>query len=342
ARVIRRALLERADVIENPKCASLRGGYEIAIFHRQIRDGHNGQVQLETLPAAAIIKGNVDARFGSGEKKPWTGRILTNGAHKCVRRNPVYDERPRLAVIVRAINVRPEIIHLITVHRSIGGGRIVGGGLDNVDSRPRLDCRGRHIGPRFSSIACHVNQAVIGARPNGVPIHRRWGDGENRAIDIFQAPAIFARLVISGQVRTDGLPALALVGGFEHHVSAHINHARSGRGLGDRECPLKPILLLRAGSQQKYRFQWTFPIAETPAAPGVIYVGGNVVFKSTDQGESWQPISPDLTRNNKTRENGGRLEDVYCTVFTIAPSPVDRNTIWAGSDDGLIHVTRDG
>ncbi len=98
----------------------------------------------------------------------------------------------------------------------------------------------------------------------------------------------------------------------------------------------------RTGTQQKYRFQWTFPIAETPADPGVIYVGGNVVFKSTDQGESWQPISPDLTRNDKTRENGGRLEDVYCTVFTIAASPVDKNIIWAGSDDGLIHVTRDG
>jgi photosystem II stability/assembly factor-like uncharacterized protein len=98
----------------------------------------------------------------------------------------------------------------------------------------------------------------------------------------------------------------------------------------------------RTGAQQKYRFQWTFPIAETPAAPGVIYAGGNVVFRSTDQGESWQPISPDLTRNDKTRENGGRLEDVYCTVFTIAPSPADKNTIWAGSDDGLIHLTRDG
>ncbi|MGB6877687.1 MAG: hypothetical protein WBD87_16815 [Candidatus Acidiferrales bacterium] len=98
----------------------------------------------------------------------------------------------------------------------------------------------------------------------------------------------------------------------------------------------------RTGGQQKYRFQWTFPIAQTPADPGVIYVGGNVVFKSTDQGQSWAAISPDLTRNDKTRENGGRLEDVYCTVFTIAPSPVDKNTIWAGSDDGLIHVTRDG
>ena len=61
-----------------------------------------------------------------------------------------------------------------------------------------------------------------------------------------------------------------------------------------------------------------------------------------DQGQSWKAISPDLTRNDRTRENGGRLEDIYCTVFTIAPSPLDKNTIWAGSDDGLIHVTRDG
>jgi photosystem II stability/assembly factor-like uncharacterized protein len=98
----------------------------------------------------------------------------------------------------------------------------------------------------------------------------------------------------------------------------------------------------RTGADQKYRFQWTFPIAESPADPGALYVGGNVVFKSTDQGQSWRPISPDLTRNDKTRENRGRLEDIYCTVFTIAPSPLAKNTIWAGSDDGLIHLTRDG
>jgi len=97
----------------------------------------------------------------------------------------------------------------------------------------------------------------------------------------------------------------------------------------------------RTGSEEKYRFQWTFPIAETPADPGALYVGGNAVFKSTDRGQSWKVISPDLTRNDTTRENGGRLEDVYCTVFTIAPSPKDKNVIWAGSDDGLIHVTRD-
>ncbi|HKD91416.1 MAG TPA: hypothetical protein VKB56_05915, partial [Terriglobales bacterium] len=98
----------------------------------------------------------------------------------------------------------------------------------------------------------------------------------------------------------------------------------------------------RVGTETKYRFQWTFPIAISPADPTALYAGGNVVFKSVNQGQSWTPISPDLTRNDKQRENGGRLEDIYDTVFTIAPSPIDKNTIWAGSDDGLIHVTRDG
>src|SRR5262249_8365091 len=98
----------------------------------------------------------------------------------------------------------------------------------------------------------------------------------------------------------------------------------------------------RPGADMKYRFQWTFPIAISAADPKALYAGGNVVFKSTDQGQSWKPISPDLTRNDKQKEHGGRLEDIYGTVFTIAPSPIEKNTIWAGSDDGLVHVTRDG
>ncbi len=98
----------------------------------------------------------------------------------------------------------------------------------------------------------------------------------------------------------------------------------------------------RSGVDTKYRFQWTFPIAISPADPNAIYVGGNVVFKSVDQGQNWKSISPDLTRNDKTREAGGRLEDIYDTVFTVAPSPLEKSVIWAGSDDGLIHITRDG
>ncbi len=97
----------------------------------------------------------------------------------------------------------------------------------------------------------------------------------------------------------------------------------------------------RLASQLKYRFQWTYPIAVSTAEPGAIYVGSNILLKSTDGGQSWKEVSPDLTRNNKEREDG-RLEDVYSTIFTIALSPLDKNVIWTGSDDGLIHLTQDG
>ena len=100
----------------------------------------------------------------------------------------------------------------------------------------------------------------------------------------------------------------------------------------------------------KYRAQWTFPIVISPHDPNVIYAGMQVVLKSTDAGVSWTEISPDLTRNDKTRQqvSGGPIQkddtgtEYYDTVFTIAESPVQKDLIWVGSDDGLVHLTRDG
>ena len=100
----------------------------------------------------------------------------------------------------------------------------------------------------------------------------------------------------------------------------------------------------------KYRFQWTFPILVSPHDPNVLYVAGNVVFKSTDEGMSWQVISPDLTRNDKSKQgpSGGPIThdntsvEYYCTIFSLAESPLQKGLLWAGSDDGLIHITRDG
>jgi photosystem II stability/assembly factor-like uncharacterized protein len=98
------------------------------------------------------------------------------------------------------------------------------------------------------------------------------------------------------------------------------------------------------------RFQWTFPIVFSPAEPGVLYVGSQHVWKTTTDGQSWERISPDLTRHDPATmgPSGGPITldqtgvETYATVFTIAPSPHDGRTIWTGSDDGLIHVTRDG
>ena len=100
----------------------------------------------------------------------------------------------------------------------------------------------------------------------------------------------------------------------------------------------------------KYRFQWTTPLVISPHDPNVIYAGAQVVLKSTDSGHSWTAISPDLTRNDKSKQqvSGGPIDkddtgtEYYDTVFSIAESPVQKDLIWAGSDDGLVHLTRDG
>ena len=106
----------------------------------------------------------------------------------------------------------------------------------------------------------------------------------------------------------------------------------------------------RAAADVKYRFQWTFPILISPHDPATLYTAANVLFRSTNEGQSWEPISPDLTRNDKSTlgPSGGPLTgdnssaDYYGTIFTVAESPVARGLIWTGSDDGLVHVTRDG
>lgn len=109
-----------------------------------------------------------------------------------------------------------------------------------------------------------------------------------------------------------------------------------------------------AGAEaMKYRFQWNFPILFSPHKTDgkyPLYAAGNMLFKSMDEGQSWQAISGDLTRNDKSKQgsSGGPITqdntsvEYYCTIFTVAESPVSQGVIWAGSDDGLVHVTRDG
>jgi photosystem II stability/assembly factor-like uncharacterized protein len=99
-----------------------------------------------------------------------------------------------------------------------------------------------------------------------------------------------------------------------------------------------------------HRFQWTEPIVVSVHDPNVIYTAGEAVFRSADQGMSWTQISPDLTRNDKSKQqaSGGPISkdntsvEYYDTVFTLAESTLEKNLLWAGSDDGLVHVTRDG
>jgi photosystem II stability/assembly factor-like uncharacterized protein len=106
----------------------------------------------------------------------------------------------------------------------------------------------------------------------------------------------------------------------------------------------------QAAAAEKYRFQWTAPLLISPHDPNTLYYGGNVLFKTTDGGQRWTVISPDLTRHDPATlgPSGGPITldqttaEFYGTIFALAESPLVRGVLWTGSDDGLIHVSRDG
>ncbi|MEO1653695.1 MAG: glycosyl hydrolase, partial [Bacteroidota bacterium] len=101
-----------------------------------------------------------------------------------------------------------------------------------------------------------------------------------------------------------------------------------------------------AAKDIKYRFQWNFPILFSPHNANTLYTAANVLFKSSNEGQSWEAISPDLTRNDTTKmgSSGGPITkdntsvEYYGTIFVVAESPLEKDVIWTGSDDGLVYM----
>ena len=99
----------------------------------------------------------------------------------------------------------------------------------------------------------------------------------------------------------------------------------------------------------KYRFNWNAPIVVSPHDGDIIYHASNHMLISRDRGNSWEEYSPDLTRDDETKQgpggtpitNEGAGGEIYGTIYTVSPSPIDPNVVWTGSDDGLVYVTRD-
>ncbi len=100
----------------------------------------------------------------------------------------------------------------------------------------------------------------------------------------------------------------------------------------------------------KYRFNWNAPIVVSPHDGNTIYHASNHLLVSRDRGHSWEELSPDLTRDDESKQgpggtpitNEGAGGEIYGTIYTVSPSPIDPEVVWTGSDDGLVHVTRDG
>ena len=151
----------------------------------------------------------------------------------------------------------------------------------------------------------------------------------------------------SGYVAGDPLDPEITYGG---NYSGVLEKMDRGTGLSVRLDPWPLNPMGHSAEDSKYRIQWTYPIMNSPHDPHVLYVGANVLFKSSDDGATWKVISPDLTRHDPATlgPSGGPITkdqtsiEYYGTIFAVQESPITPGLIWTGSDDGLIYLTRDG
>jgi photosystem II stability/assembly factor-like uncharacterized protein len=150
-----------------------------------------------------------------------------------------------------------------------------------------------------------------------------------------------------GHIAVDPLNDDIVYGGCYLGVIERYDHERQmNRGID-----VWPDISLGHGAEgSRYRFQWNFPIFFSPHDPKKLYSASNHLHVTTNEGQSWSVISPDLTRNDtsKLHSSGGPITkdntsvEYYCTIFAAAESPRVKDLLWTGSDDGLIHVSKDG
>ncbi len=147
-------------------------------------------------------------------------------------------------------------------------------------------------------------------------------------------------------------PNIVYAGEYGGYISIYDHRTRQARNIS--VYPTNPSG--KGADELRYRFQWTAPIMvskfrdDPPRVPyHPIYHAANVLFRSDDKGKTWQKISPDLTRNDKSKQkwSGGPITgdntgvEYYGTIFAIAESPTGIDVLWAGSDDGLVQVSQD-
>jgi photosystem II stability/assembly factor-like uncharacterized protein len=143
-----------------------------------------------------------------------------------------------------------------------------------------------------------------------------------------------------------GNPNIVIANGYGGNVDRYDNLT----GEIDPINPWARQVMGWAPKDLEHRSQWTEPLAFSPHDPDVLYNADEVLFESTNLGQSWRIISPDLTRNDKSKQlsSGGPITkdntdiETYDTIFSVVESPVQKGLIWAGTDDGLVQLTMDG
>jgi photosystem II stability/assembly factor-like uncharacterized protein len=143
-----------------------------------------------------------------------------------------------------------------------------------------------------------------------------------------------------------GEPGIVYAGEYFGYLSRYDHRTRQARHVG-----IYPMDVSGQGAEEaRYRFQWTAPMIVSRHDANVLYHGSQFLMKTADEGMTWEAVSPDLTRNDLSKQkfSGGPITgdntgvEVYGTIFAIAESPLKKDLLWVGSDDGLVHVSIDG
>ncbi|MCB1051580.1 MAG: glycosyl hydrolase [Acidobacteria bacterium] len=150
----------------------------------------------------------------------------------------------------------------------------------------------------------------------------------------------------SGHIAIDPTNSDIVYGGSYGGYLTRLDHRTGAERLID-VWPRNPMG--HAAGDLRYRFQWNFPIFFSPHNPKALYVAANQLFRTTDEGQTWETVSPDLTRNDPLTlgSSGGPITqdntsvEYYGTIFAAMESPTEPGVLWTGSDDGLVHVSRD-
>ncbi len=180
----------------------------------------------------------------------------------------------------------------------------------------------------------------------GVPSRSRWGG----------IPLHMTQYIGNGETGRafpkPGDPNIvySLSTGAAYGAAAHFTINNLNTGQNETRSVWPEVLFGTPASEFKYRFNWQAPFVVSPHDPGTIYFAGNVVFRTRDEGMTWERISDDLTHNmtDKMEVAGATWlpeyfgQEIFSTIHRLVESPHEKGVLWAGSDDGLLHLTRDG
>ena len=219
----------------------MRGHDEIVVLNDQITNWCRRKIELQRLPALAIVERNVDAGFRAGKQQAFAHSVFAHGMHVSSCGNSVDDLSPRFAEVVRAIDVRRDVVHLVTVDRDVSSRGVMRRSVDQTHHAPRRQIMRRDVVPGCAVVARQLDQAVVGADPNRPRGHRRRRNRVNHALRAF---LFFARP--QSEIGTDNFPRIAAVRSLHQKLRRLIERVRRLKRERDRRGPWITMLHLRA------------------------------------------------------------------------------------------------